>query len=119
MKAIKKTLTLLFGIFIAVSGGAHFVNPALYLAFIPDFLPKMLVNYGAGILEILTGICVVIPRFRSLGTLSILLMMCAFLPLHIWDIFREQPAIGSHQLALVRLPVQFILIAWAWFIHKQ
>jgi uncharacterized membrane protein len=51
--------------------------------------------------------------------LGILAMMLVFLPLHIWDIFRENPAIGSHKVALIRLPIQFVLIAWAWFISKK
>jgi len=45
--------------------------------------------------------------------------MLLFLPLHIWDIFREKAAIGSHQVALIRLPIQFVLIAYAWFINKK
>jgi len=35
------------------------------------------------------------------------------------DVFKENPAIGSHQLALIRLPLQFVLILWAWFIAKK
>jgi len=46
-------------------------------------------------------------------------MMLVFLPLHIIDIFKENPAIGSHQAAIIRLPVQFLFIAWAWYIHKK
>jgi uncharacterized membrane protein len=46
-------------------------------------------------------------------------MMLAFLPLHILDVFKENPAIGSHEAALVRLPLQFVLILWAWFIKKR
>jgi uncharacterized membrane protein len=72
-----------------------------------------------GILEIVCGVGVFIPPFRSLATLGILAMMLLFLPLHIWDIFKEKPAIGSHQIALIRLPIQFVLIAWAWFISKK
>jgi len=60
-----------------------------------------------------------IPRYRSLGTLGILLLMLAFLPLHVMDVFSDQPAIESHQLALIRLPIQFVFILWAWFINKK
>jgi uncharacterized membrane protein len=119
MKNAKSILTIAFGVFILFGGVVHFVKPEMYLPFIPDVLPKELVNIGAGIIEIIVGVCIFIPRFRSLGTLGILLMMVAFLPLHIIDIFKENPTIGSHQLALIRLPLQFILIAWAWFINKK
>lgn len=119
MKTTKLILTLLFGAFMVFAGISHFLKPAMFFPFIPDFLPKAAVNYLAGAIEIVVGIGAFIPRFRSLATLTILLMMVAFLPLHVLDVFKEHPAIGSHQAALIRLPLQFILIFWAWFIHKK
>jgi uncharacterized membrane protein len=116
MKTTKLVLTYLFGAFLIVAGVGHFLNPQKYFAFIPDFLPKEAVNYLSGLLEILAGIGVFIPRFKNISTFTILLMMVAFLPLHIIDVFKEQPAIGSHTIALIRLPLQFVLIYWAWFI---
>ncbi len=59
-----------------------------------------------------------IPQWRKIVSVSILIMMLAFLPLHIWDVFRGNPAIGSHKASLLRLPFQFVLIAGAWFISK-
>jgi uncharacterized membrane protein len=102
-----------------LGGVIHFVEPAMYMPFIPDFLPKAAVNIGAGIVEIIVGVCVFIPKVRTIGTLGILVLMIVFLPLHIVDVFKEHPAIGTHQLALIRLPLQFVLIAWAWFIHNK
>jgi len=118
MKTLKLILTLLFGAFMIFGGVNHFLKPDMYFPFIPDFLPKEAINYLAGILEIVLGVGVFIPKLRSIATLGIFLLMLAFLPLHILDVFSASPAIGSHQAALVRLPVQFILIFWAWFIKK-
>lgn len=119
MQKFKLTLTLLFGAIMILGGMMHFINPEMYYPFIPDFLPKNLVNYAAGMLEMAAGIGAMIPRYRATGTLVILLLMLAFLPLHIIDVFKENPAIGSEQAALIRLPIQFVLIFWAWFIHKK
>lgn len=119
MKYLKPMLTYLFGAFILYGGINHFLNPTMYLSFIPDFLPIDIINYGVGVLEILAGIAVFIPAYRPYGTLAILVMMLVFLPLHISDVFSENPAIGSHQAALIRLPVQFLFITWAWYIHKK
>jgi uncharacterized membrane protein len=119
MQKFKLTLTLLFGAIMILGGVMHFINPEMYYPFIPDFLPKNLVNYAAGMLEMAAGIGAMIPRYRAKGTLAILLLMLAFLPLHIIDVFKENPAIGSAQAALIRLPIQFVLIFWAWFIHKK
>lgn len=117
MKIFKLILTFLFGAFMIMAGINHFLKPAMFFPFIPDFMPKEAVNYIAGILEIVVGVGVFIPAFRSWATLGILGLMVVFLPLHIIDVFSEIPAIGSHQLALIRLPIQFVLIFWAWYIY--
>ncbi|MEZ4777670.1 MAG: hypothetical protein R3D00_31135 [Bacteroidia bacterium] len=119
MAYLKLILTIVFGGFMIFAGIMHFVNPDIYMAFIPDFLPEKLINILAGIAEIAAGAAACIPRFRKWGTLAILVMMVAFLPLHIWDVFKEVPAVGTHEAALIRLPIQFVLILWAWYIYKK
>ena len=119
MKTLKQVLTILFGIILILSGVSHLIKPESFFPFIPDFLPKRAINILAGIVELGLGVGVFIPRFRSVATFGILLLMLTLLPIHIIDVFKETPAIGSHQLALIRLPVQFVLIVWAWFIYKE
>lgn len=119
MKIFKLILTFIFGAIMIFAGFKHFQSPEIYFPFIPNFLPAQLTNYLAGILEIVCGIGVFFPSFRSWATLGILVLMILFLPLHIVDVFKEKPSIGSHQVALIRLPIQFVLIAWAWFINKK
>ena len=119
MKNLKLALTLIFGAFMVSGGINHFLKPEMYFPFFPDFLPKEFLNYAAGAIEIIVGIAAFVPNFRKMACLAILIMMIGFLPLHIWDIFRDNPAIGSHSAAMVRLPVQFVLIIWAWYIWKD
>jgi uncharacterized membrane protein len=119
MKTTKLILTFLFGAFMIFGGVNHFLKPAMYLAMTPDFLPKEITNYLVGIAEILVGVGVFIPRFRSLAALGILAMMLVFLPIHIVDFFKDNPVIGSHKAASIRIAVQFVFIAWAWFIYKK
>jgi uncharacterized membrane protein len=118
MITIQLVLTLLFGAFMVGNGAYHFSNPHTYDPFIPDFLPKLMVNYMTGVAEIVVGISVFIPQLRPYATLTILIMMLAFLPLHIIDIFKEKPNIGTPKMAYQRLALQFLLIFWAWFINK-
>lgn len=118
MKTLKLILTFLFGAIMIIAGVNHFVKPEMYAPFIPEFLPNIATNYLTGILEIGVGVGTFIPKYRSMATLGILVMMLVFLPLHILDVFKENPAIGSHQVALIRLPIQFVLILWAWYIHS-
>ncbi len=119
MKKAKLVLIFLFGAVMIFAGISHFLKPAMFFPFIPDFLPQAAINYMAGLLEIAVGASTFVPRFRPLAVLGILVLMLLFLPLHVIDVFKEKPAIGSHQAALVRLPIQFVLIAWAWFIYKK
>jgi uncharacterized membrane protein len=119
MQYLKLGLTFLFGAFMIFGGINHFRHPAMYLPFIPDFLPQQLVNQAIGILEIVLGIGVFIPQFRQKASFGIFILMIIFLPLHVWDVFRDNPAIGSHQVALIRLPMQFLLIFVGWYISRK
>lgn len=119
MKNVTLILTFLFGAFMIFGGINHFMKPEMYFPFFPDFLPKERLNYLAGILEIGLGVAVFIKQFRVNACLGIFILMLAFLPLHLWDVFRDTPAIGSHQAALIRLPVQFLFIAWARYIYSK
>ena len=63
------------------------------------------------ILEVAVGILLIIPNTRHLGGWAFMALMIAFLPLHIWDLVREQSITGSKLGAAIRLVIQFGLIA--------
>jgi uncharacterized membrane protein len=119
MKIFKLVLTILFGILLILGGISHFMNPLMYAGFFPEFAMNKVINIVAGVVEIGLGLGALIPRFRPTATIGIFLLMLVFLPLHVIDVFRGDPAVGSHQVALIRLPVQFVLILWAWFISRK
>jgi uncharacterized membrane protein len=119
MKNSKKILTILFGVLMIAAGIVHFLKPEIYMPFFPATFPQKAIVYFGGVLEIIVGVCALIPRYRSFGTLGILILMIVFLPLHVIDVFKEEPVIGSHLIANIRLPLQFVFIAWAWFINKK
>jgi uncharacterized membrane protein len=119
MKTVKLILTFLFGAFMILAGIYHFIKPEIFAPFIAKFLPNDAINYLGGLIEIILGIGVFTPKYRSMATQGILILMVAFLPLHIFDVFKENPAIGSHEVALIRLPIQVVFILWAWFINKK
>jgi uncharacterized membrane protein len=119
MKIVWIVVRVLFAIFIIYAGIQHFVKPTFYIPFAPSFLPfTTAIIYASGILEIILGIMMIIPKHSKHGAFGILLLMLIFLPIHVWDVFSTTPAIGSHQAALVRLPVQFLFVFLAWKIKK-
>ncbi len=119
MEIIKLLFTLLFGIFMIGNGMYHFSNPKTYFPFIPNFLPKKTINYLVATIEILVGISVFIPQTLNFGTGIIFIMMLGFLPIHIIDVFRENPLIGTKQMAYQRVVLQLAFVLWAWFIQKN
>ncbi len=60
-----------------------------------------------------------IKKIEIIGAWGILILMLLFLPIHISDVFSETPAVGSHNAALIRLPVQFLLIFIAWKVKNN
>lgn len=46
--------------------------------------------------------------------------LCAsYLPLHIWDLFRDDPVITPHSAAIIRVVVQVIGIGIGWLVWKR
>ena len=96
------------------------MKPEFYEPFVPSFLPlKMLIIYASGALELVFGLLLLMPKYAKLGATGILLLLLIFLPVHIWDVFAEAPAIGSQKAAYIRLPFQFLFIAWAYGVRRS
>lgn len=115
---MKLLLLWTFGLIMMAAGVNHILQPYFYKTFIPKWMPILTVNYVVGIIEFAIGLALFFPGLRHHAALALLLMMIAFLPFHAVDVFKEQPAIGSKILAYIRLPLQFVLIWWAWYLFK-
>jgi uncharacterized membrane protein len=119
MKIAKKIIGIILALFLLMSGIAHFLTPEMYFPLIPDFFPKSIVNLLVGGVEILLGIGVFIPSFKKKALLGIFFLMIVFLPIHILDALKENPAIGIKTVALVRIAIQLVLIYLPWFARKD
>ncbi|KAA8474474.1 putative membrane protein [Arcticibacter tournemirensis] len=113
-------LKIILALFMIYGGVQHFIKPDFYIPFVPSFLPyPMAIIYISGIIEIALGSAMLLyKKYAKFGALGVLVLMILFLPIHIWDVFSETPAIGSHKAALIRLPVQFVLIALSWKVYS-
>lgn len=113
-------LRYLLAIFMIYGGVQHFVKPDFYAPFVPSFLPftKFFI-LSSGVVEVLLGLMLVLKgKFAQYGALGVFLLMLVFLPIHIKDVLVENPAIGTHKMALIRLPFQFVFIGWAWVVYR-
>ena len=104
-----------------VAGINHFIHPSGYISIMPPWLPqKLLMNNVAGACELLFGL-LLIPKFsRRYAAWAIILLLIAVYPANI------QMAINYYRtdnpffwITIVRLPLQFLLIWWAWKYTKH
>ncbi|MBS9778751.1 MAG: DoxX family membrane protein [Campylobacteraceae bacterium] len=117
---VAQGLRYLLAIFMIFGGVQHFLKPDFYAVFVPSFLPMTeLFIYLSGVAEVVLGAMLFFkPSLSKWGALGVFALMIIFLPIHVKDVFVDNPAIGSHDAALIRLPVQFVFIAWSYFVYS-
>ncbi|MFT5679644.1 MAG: putative membrane protein [Myxococcota bacterium] len=106
-----KALSILFAVILLAGAVGHIVAPEFYAGFIPEPIPEALANGFAVVVEATIGVGLLIPRYRARAGLAFAVLMLGFMPLHIWDALKAEPAVGSHTAATIRLAVQLLLIA--------
>lgn len=116
---MKKIVPYFLSLLMLLSAIAHVVQPEFYAPMIPDFISMSVANILAAIAEAAVGIMLLIPKYRKWGGLGFMALMIAFLPIHVWEVFRENPAIGAPPAPAIRLVFQFLLIYAGWWIHQS
>ena len=99
-----------------LAGINHFIKPKIYLRIMPNYLPhhKRLV-YLSGVAEIILGIMLCIPLLKNIAIILIILMLMVFLSVHFYMISDKKASSGLPKWVLVlRIPIQFILMYWAY-----
>ena len=97
----------------------HFRNPTYLLGFIPWSLPALPIIYATGVVELVIAVAALVPRTRGVAGLAFGALCTAYLPLHIWDLFRDDPVITPHAAAIIRVVVQFLFIGIGWLVWKR
>jgi uncharacterized membrane protein len=98
------------------AGAMHFIKPKAYIEVMPDFFKaKKILVYLSGAIEILLGIGLFFENTRSFAAIGIVLILIAFLSVHFNMLRGEKYAMGVPKwVLLLRIPLQFILIWWAY-----
>ena len=104
-------------------GIVHFLDPDFFLKIMPPYLPWHLeLVYISGFFEILLGILLLIKRYRTYAAWGLILLFLAVYPANIYLAFNEAPQkaleISPFLASWVRLPIQFVLIALAYWYTK-
>ena len=106
----------LLGIGFIAAGVLHFVKPRMYEAIVPDYLPahRELV-YASGVAEIAGGAGVLHPATRRAAGWWLIATLVAIFPANVEMAVHAERFAPLRPAALwARLPLQAVLIAWAW-----
>lgn len=117
-----KLAMLYFMVLIFCAAGIyHFVNPKMYQRIMPAYMPYHIpLIYITGVLEIAFAILLIPESTRPLGAWLLIGLLIAIFPANIqmainfWQ--KQNPSLW---IAIIRLPLQFVLIWWAWIYTKN
>lgn len=108
---------LLMSLLYVVAGSFHFLKPSQYLKIMPPFLPSpLLLVYLSGAAEILLGGMLLISGLRTFAAWGIFALLIAVFPANVYMYQLGGAAFNLPDwMLLVRLPLQAVLLGWAYF----
>ena len=122
MKTLKIILLYLMVIVYLLMGSMHFINPAQYHEMMPLWLPahSFLIAFS-GIIEIILALLLIPMKTRAISTKLIIAMLVVFFfVIHVPESITYYKTGNEKFVAsLIRLPFQFVFIAWAWMFTKK
>lgn len=111
----------LFGAFFIGAGLNHFVSTDFYLGIMPPYLPWHLpLVYLSGVAETALGALLLIRRWSKIAAWGLILLLIAVFPANLhMALNSELYAQFSPILLWLRLPLQGLLIAWAYLYTRS
>lgn len=117
-----ETLTrFVFGAAFVVAGLNHFRNPGFYVGIMPTYLPwPLALVYISGVAEAVLGALLLFPTWTVLAAWGLIALLIAVFPANVHMAMHPDlyPSVPPTWL-LIRLPVQGLLIAWAYWYTRR
>jgi uncharacterized membrane protein len=120
MKLKIVSLGLLALLFIG-AGIMHFVHSDAFARIVPTYLPvPFILVWISGAAEILGGVGLLIPRFRRIAAIGLILLLVCVFPANINMAMNHIYTgwMNNDFLLWARLPLQLVLILWLEWIQK-
>ena len=118
--SLKEILLYPMALFYIYAGYLHFKRAWFFYKITPPLLKpwKKPINTIVGIAEIAGGIGLLIPATQSYAAIGIVLLLIAVFPANVYMLTSKGAGMKFKLWLLwLRLPIQFFLIAWAyWYI---
>lgn len=102
-------------------GVLHFVAPRPFVSIVPRALPAPLaLVYLSGACEVLGGLGLLIPSLRRAAGWGLVALFIAVFPANVNMAVNNMPIGGVQYPGLLwaRLPLQAVLVAWAWWCSR-
>lgn len=116
---VKTVLLYIMAALYIAAGVNHFIKPRMYVKIIPPYLPAPeVLNYVAGAAEVVLGIGLLFPVTRTWAAWGLIALLIAVFPANLYMYQKNTFGIPSWIL-LARLPLQLVLIAWAWWYTRN
>lgn len=118
MNAVRHLVRIAVAALLVSAGVLHIVNPDLFLAQVPTFLPlRTMIVYVSGLIEVCLGIGLLIPRTAPLAGRAAAVFFLAIFPGNIWQAVAQVDAFGldTDISRIVRLAFQPVLIVAVLF----
>ena len=119
----KQALKGVFAVCMIVAGISHFVAPYPYVKIVPPQLPyPEAIVYISGFFEILGGIGLLVPVVSQAAAWGLVLLLIAVYPANInmaVNNIHINNVPDGNWFQAIRLPFQFVLIAWAYWYTRS
>ena len=117
MPSIKSVSRIIFGVLFIAAGVNHFINPGFYERIMPPYLPwHYFLVIVSGAAEVVLGTALLFSRTSRWAAWGLILLLIAVFPANLHmamnpETFPDIP----HIAMLIRLPLQGLLILWAYW----
>jgi len=120
MSSTKRYLLYLMSGFYIIAGAMHFIRPEFYEPMMPPYLPwPMALIYISGVAEFVLGAGVLMPQTRRNAAWGIIALLICVFPANVHIALYNVPLGAATEgygiWNWVRLPLQGVLILWAWW----
>ena len=104
-----------------IAGINHFVNPDFYKMIMPPWLPwHYSIIFISGLAEIVLGLLLLPLQTRKLAAWGIIILLVAIFPANVQMMLNyQQEKNPDWWIAVVRLPLQLLLIVWVYQFAKS
>ncbi|MDB5351757.1 MAG: putative rane protein [Planctomycetota bacterium] len=109
-----------FAALFVLAGVGHFALTDFFVRIMPPYVPyPRAMVLLSGVIEIVLGVLLVIPRTSRLAAWGLIALLVAVFPANVHMYLHAREFALPPLLLLLRLPIQGLLIFWAWIYVRR